>query len=51
MAITVASESPLQDDIRVLIAELNAMLLELTPRGHVPDDPESPYPVFYEKAL
>ena len=31
MAIEIAPESPLQDDIRVLIAELNATLLELTP--------------------
>ena len=29
--ITVAIESPLQDDVRGLIAELNATLLELTP--------------------
>ncbi len=31
MAVTIAVESPLQDDVRVLIAELNAALLELTP--------------------
>ena len=31
MAIAIAVESPLQDDIRTLIAELNAVLLELTP--------------------
>lgn len=31
MAIEIAPESPLQDDIRALIAELNATLLELTP--------------------
>jgi putative acetyltransferase len=31
MAISVAIESPLQDDVRVLVAELNAALLELTP--------------------
>ena len=31
MAITIAVESPLQDDVRALIAELNAYLLALTP--------------------
>ena len=31
MAISIAVESPLQDDVRVLVAELNATLLELTP--------------------
>lgn len=31
MPITIAVESPLQDDVRVLIAELNAVLLERTP--------------------
>ena len=31
MAITVQIETPLQDDVRGLIAELNAALLELTP--------------------
>lgn len=31
MAVTIAIESPLQDDIRVLIAELNETLLALTP--------------------
>ena len=31
MAIEIATESPLQDDVRGLIAELNATLLELTP--------------------
>jgi putative acetyltransferase len=31
MAVEIVAESPLQDDIRVLIAELNATLLELTP--------------------
>jgi putative acetyltransferase len=31
MAIKVATESPLQDDVRGLIAELNATLLALTP--------------------
>jgi putative acetyltransferase len=29
--LTVSVESPLQDDVRTLIAELNAVLLELTP--------------------
>lgn len=31
MAITIAIESPLQDDVRALVAELNAYLLTLTP--------------------
>jgi putative acetyltransferase len=31
MALSIAIETPLQDDIRVLVAELNATLLELTP--------------------
>jgi putative acetyltransferase len=31
VAIEIATESPLQDDVRGLIAELNATLLELTP--------------------
>ncbi len=31
MSIAVAVESPLQDDVRELVAELNATLLELTP--------------------
>lgn len=31
MSIAVAAESPLQDDVRELVAELNATLLELTP--------------------
>src|SRR5260221_4592590 len=30
-SITIAVESPLQDDVRALIGELNAVLLELTP--------------------
>jgi putative acetyltransferase len=34
MAITVGVESPLQDDVRGLIAELNATLLALTPPEH-----------------
>ena len=32
MPVTIAVESPLQDDVRTLIAELNAVLLERTPR-------------------
>jgi putative acetyltransferase len=31
MPITIAAETPLQDEVRALIAELNATLLELTP--------------------
>lgn len=31
MAVTIAAESPLQDDVRALIAELNDTLLDLTP--------------------
>ena len=31
MAITIAIESPLQDDVRVLVASLNEYLLQLTP--------------------
>jgi putative acetyltransferase len=31
MTLAIAIETPLQDDIRVLVAELNATLLELTP--------------------
>ena len=31
MPVSIAAESPLQDDVRVLVAELNATLLELTP--------------------
>ena len=31
MAITIGIETPLQDDVRVLVAELNATLHELTP--------------------
>ncbi|KUM27674.1 acetyltransferase [Mesorhizobium loti] len=34
MAIEIAVETPLQDDVRVLVAELNAALLELTPPEH-----------------
>jgi putative acetyltransferase len=33
--IAIAIESPLQDDVRTLIAELNATLLELTPSEFV----------------
>src|SRR5215468_10963339 len=31
MAVEIGVETPLQDDVRVLIAELNGVLLELTP--------------------
>ena len=31
MAVTIAIESPLQDEVRTLIAELNTVLLELSP--------------------
>jgi putative acetyltransferase len=31
MALSIAVENPLQDEIRILVAELNATLLELTP--------------------
>ena len=31
MTLSIAVETPLQDDVRVLVAELNATLLELTP--------------------
>ena len=34
MAITLATEDPLQDEIRDLVAELNAHLLSLTPPEH-----------------
>jgi putative acetyltransferase len=34
MTITIAIESPLTDEFRTLIAELNAALLELTPAEH-----------------
>ena len=34
MPITIVVESPLRDDLRALIAELNAALLELTPPEH-----------------
>lgn len=34
MPIDIAVETPLQDDVRVLIGELNATLLELTPPEH-----------------
>ena len=35
MAITIAIESPLQDDVRVLVASLNEYLLKLTPPDFV----------------
>jgi putative acetyltransferase len=34
MTISIAIESPLQDEVRTLVAELNATLLELTPPEH-----------------
>ncbi|BCM19714.1 GNAT family N-acetyltransferase [Mesorhizobium sp. J8] len=34
MAVEIAVETPLQDDMRALVAELNAALLELTPPEH-----------------
>ena len=34
MAVSIAIESPLQDDVRALIAALNRTLLELTPPEH-----------------
>lgn len=34
MAIEIAVETPLQDDVRALVAELNSALLELTPPEH-----------------
>src|ERR1700741_4719056 len=34
MAIEIAVETPLQDDVRALVQELNATLLELTPPEH-----------------
>ncbi|MCC8429698.1 GNAT family N-acetyltransferase [Reyranella aquatilis] len=34
MPLTIAVETPLQDDVRSLVAELNAVLLELTPPEH-----------------
>ncbi|TIU14763.1 MAG: GNAT family N-acetyltransferase, partial [Mesorhizobium sp.] len=34
MAIDIAIETPLQDDVRGLVEELNATLLELTPPEH-----------------
>jgi len=32
--VTIAVETPLQDEVRTLVAELNAVLLELTPPEH-----------------
>jgi putative acetyltransferase len=32
MAVTIAQETPLQDEIRALVAELNAYMIPLTPR-------------------
>ncbi|MBX9944426.1 MAG: GNAT family N-acetyltransferase [Reyranella sp.] len=34
MGFTIAVETPLQEDVRVLVFELNAVLLELTPPEH-----------------
>ncbi|RAZ89677.1 N-acetyltransferase [Mesorhizobium hawassense] len=34
MAVEIAVETPLQDDVRALVAELDAALLELTPPEH-----------------
>jgi putative acetyltransferase len=34
MTISIAVESPLQEEVRTLVAELNATLLELTPPEH-----------------
>ena len=34
MSLTIAVESPLQDDVRTLVAELNAVLIERTPPEH-----------------
>ncbi len=34
MSVTIAVETPLQDEVRVLVSELNAVLLELTPPEH-----------------
>ncbi|TGP26627.1 MULTISPECIES: GNAT family N-acetyltransferase [unclassified Mesorhizobium] len=34
MAVEIAVETPLQDDVRALVADLNAVLLELTPPEH-----------------
>ncbi|MDX8460144.1 GNAT family N-acetyltransferase [Mesorhizobium humile] len=34
MAVEIAVETPLQDDVRALVAELNSALLELTPPEH-----------------
>lgn len=34
MTVTIAVESPLQDDVRMLVAELNETLLKLTPPEH-----------------
>jgi putative acetyltransferase len=32
MAITIAAETPLQDDVRAMVADLNATMIPLTPR-------------------
>ena len=32
MAISIAAETPLQDDVRAMVADLNATMIPLTPR-------------------
>ena len=34
MSVTINVETPLQDEVRALVSELNAVLLELTPPEH-----------------
>lgn len=34
MSVTIAVETPLQDEVRTLVSELNAVLVELTPPEH-----------------
>lgn len=34
MSVTIAVETPLQDEVRTLVSELNAVLIELTPPEH-----------------
>jgi putative acetyltransferase len=34
MSVTITVETPLQDEVRTLVAELNAVLMELTPPEH-----------------
>jgi len=47
--IGIAVETPLQDEVRVLVAELNETLLAPTPPEF--SFPDSRYSVFYEKRL